>query len=131
VIVDAANGQHREYIELAEPLLAERAVLVIDNLLVGGEVALPEGAEGRHSAESVASARALNPELLGSENWLRSVLAIGDGVGFRRPTVIRPTRAGWAPESTRSAALRSSRRHQNPRSTAAERVPHRRPPLAR
>jgi predicted O-methyltransferase YrrM len=57
-------------------------VLVIDNLLVGGEVALPEGAEGRGSAESIASARALNPELLGSENWLGSVLPIGDGVGF-------------------------------------------------
>jgi hypothetical protein len=25
---------------------------------------------------------ALNPELLGSENWLGSVLPIGDGVGF-------------------------------------------------
>jgi predicted O-methyltransferase YrrM len=57
-------------------------VLVIDNLLVGGEVALPDGAEGRSSAESIVSARALNPELLGSENWLGSVLPIGDGVGF-------------------------------------------------
>ena len=85
LFVDAAKGQYREYIELAEPLLSERAVLVIDNLLVGGEVALPEGAEGRASAESIASARALNPELLGSENWLGSVLPIGDGVGFAAP----------------------------------------------
>jgi predicted O-methyltransferase YrrM len=57
-------------------------VLVIDNLLVGGEVALPEGTEGQASAKSIASARALNPELVGSENWLGSVLPIGDGVGF-------------------------------------------------
>jgi predicted O-methyltransferase YrrM len=85
LFVDAAKGQYREYIELAEPQLSERAVLVIDNLLVGGEVALPEGAEGRASAESIASARALNPELLGSENWLGSVLPIGDGVGFAAP----------------------------------------------
>jgi predicted O-methyltransferase YrrM len=82
LFVDAAKGQYREYIELAEPLLSERALLVIDNLLVGGEVALPEGDEGRRSAESVASARALNPQLLGSQRWLGSVLPIGDGVGF-------------------------------------------------
>ena len=82
LFVDAAKGQYREYIELAEPLLAERALLVIDNLLVGGEVALPEGAEGRRSAESIASARALNPQLMGSQRWLGSVLPIGDGVGF-------------------------------------------------
>ena len=56
-------------------------MIVIDNLLVAGEVALPEGAEGRRSAEWIASARALNPELLGSER-LGSVLSIGDGVGF-------------------------------------------------
>jgi predicted O-methyltransferase YrrM len=82
LFVDAAKGQYREYIELAEPLLAERALLVIDNLLVGGEVALPEGAEGRRSPESIASARALNPQLMGSQRWLGSVLPIGDGVGF-------------------------------------------------
>jgi predicted O-methyltransferase YrrM len=82
LFVDAAKGEYREYIELAEPLLAERALLVIDNLLVGGEVALPKAVEGRRLAESIASARALNPELLGSERWLGSVLPIGDGVGF-------------------------------------------------
>jgi predicted O-methyltransferase YrrM len=82
LFVDAAKGQYREYIELAEPLLSERALLVIDNLLVGGEVALPEGSEGRRSADSVASAQALNPQLLGSQRWLGSVLPIGDGVGF-------------------------------------------------
>ena len=82
LFVDAAKGQYREYIELAEPLLSERAALVIDNLLVGGEVAVPEGAQARAPAESIASARTLNPELLDSENWLGSVLPIGDGVGF-------------------------------------------------
>ena len=82
LFVDAAKGQYREYIELAEPLLSERALLVIDNLLVGGEVALPEGAESRRSPEAIESARALNSELLVSERWLGSVLPIGDGVGI-------------------------------------------------
>jgi predicted O-methyltransferase YrrM len=55
---------------------------VRDNLLVGGEVALPEGADRAGSAESIDSARALNPQLLDSQSWLGSVLPIGDGVGF-------------------------------------------------
>lgn len=83
LFVDAAKSQYREYIELAEPLVSERALLVIDNLLVGGEVALEDGAETRRgSAEAIASARALNPQLLTSKRWLGSVLPIGDGVGF-------------------------------------------------
>lgn len=82
LFVDAAKGQYREYIELAEPLLSERALLVIDNLLVGGEVALADAAEGLRSAESIATARGLNPELLSSGRWLGSVLPIGDGVGL-------------------------------------------------
>jgi predicted O-methyltransferase YrrM len=57
-------------------------VLVIDKLLVGGEVALPEGADRARSDESIDSARALNPQLLDSQRWLGSVLPIGDGVGF-------------------------------------------------
>ena len=81
LFVDAAKGQYREYIELAEPLLSERAVLVIDNLLAGGRARCPRGAEGQ--APAGRSRRpVLNPELLGSENWLGSVLPIGDGVGF-------------------------------------------------
>ena len=43
LFVDAAKGEYRHYIELAEPKLSERAVLVVDNMLMFGEVALPEG----------------------------------------------------------------------------------------
>ena len=44
LFVDASKGEYARYIELAEPLLSERALLVVDNLLMSGEVALPEGA---------------------------------------------------------------------------------------
>jgi predicted O-methyltransferase YrrM len=81
LFVDASKGEYRRYIELAEPKLAERGLLVIDNLLMGGQVA---GAESSSSwaPESLESARALNAELLDSERWVGSVLPIGDGVGF-------------------------------------------------
>ena len=82
LFVDAAKGEYRRYIELAEPLLAERALLVVDNLLMSGEVALSEGAATGWNPSSLAAARELNAELMQSEGWLACVLAVGDGIGF-------------------------------------------------
>jgi predicted O-methyltransferase YrrM len=87
LFVDATKGEYRRYIELAEPALSERALMVVDNVLMSGEVALSEGAGDRWSADSLAAARALNTELLASERWLACVLPVGDGVAVaaRRP----------------------------------------------
>jgi predicted O-methyltransferase YrrM len=82
LFVDATKEEYRGYIELAEPKLSERALLVIDNLLMFGEVALPADAETFWRAESLEAARRLNAELLAGDRWLGSVLPIGDGVGF-------------------------------------------------
>jgi hypothetical protein len=48
---------------------------------MSGEVALPEDAETYWKPDSLASARALNEELLSSERWLGCVLPVGDGIG--------------------------------------------------
>jgi predicted O-methyltransferase YrrM len=82
LFVDASKGEYRRYIELAEPLLAERCMLVVDNLLMSGEVALPEGADTWWNPDSLSSVRKLNAELLQSERWLACVLPIGDGIGI-------------------------------------------------
>ena len=82
LFVDASKGEYPRYIELAEPPLAERCLLVVDNLLMSGEVALPEGAETFWTPDSLAAARALNSALLRSERWLACVLPVGDGIGF-------------------------------------------------
>jgi predicted O-methyltransferase YrrM len=82
LFVDAAKGEYSRYIELAEPKLSARALLVIDNLLMSGEVALPEDADTGWSPGSLAAARELNAELLRSDRWLACVLPIGDGVGL-------------------------------------------------
>jgi predicted O-methyltransferase YrrM len=81
LFVDASKGEYARYIELAEPKLSERALMVVDNLLMSGEVALPEGAETRWNADSLASARRLNSDLLRSDDWLACVLPVGDGIG--------------------------------------------------
>ena len=55
---------------------------MIDNLLMSGEVAAPEGAETRWDPASLAAARALNLELTTGSTWFGSVLPVGDGVGL-------------------------------------------------
>jgi predicted O-methyltransferase YrrM len=82
LFVDASKGEYPRYIELAEPLLAQRCVLVVDNLLMIGEVALPDDTETFWNPDSLATARALNSELLRSDPWLACVLPVGDGIGF-------------------------------------------------
>jgi len=82
LFVDAAKAEYRGYIELAEPKLSERAVLVVDNMLMSGEVALAEGENTGWRTESLATARALNAELLESDRWLACVLPVGDGIAF-------------------------------------------------
>jgi predicted O-methyltransferase YrrM len=81
LFVDASKGEYARYIELAQPKLSERALMVVDNLLMSGEVALPEGAETRWNPDSLASARRLNADLISSEDWLGCVLPVGDGIG--------------------------------------------------
>ena len=81
LFVDATKGEYARYIELAQPKLSERALMVVDNLLMSGEVALPEGAETRWNPDSLASARRLNSDLVSSDEWLACVLPVGDGIG--------------------------------------------------
>jgi predicted O-methyltransferase YrrM len=82
LFIDASKDEYRRYLELAEPKLTDRATLVVDNLLMSGEVALPPDAETRWRTESLEAARAFNEELLASTNWIGSVLPVGDGVGL-------------------------------------------------
>jgi predicted O-methyltransferase YrrM len=82
LFVDAAKEQYAGYIELAEPKLSERAVLVVDNMLMSGEVALPADAETEWRPQALAAARRLNDELMRSERWLACVLPVGDGIAL-------------------------------------------------
>lgn len=82
LFLDATKGEYRDYLEAADPLCSERCLLVVDNLLMSGEVGLPAAESGRWGEESLEAARRFNSELLVSQRWLGSVLPIGDGVGF-------------------------------------------------
>ena len=82
LFLDASKDEYAAYLRLAEPKASERALLVVDNLLMSGDVALTDDSQASWRPQSLAAARAFNVELLGSERWLGSVLPIGDGVGF-------------------------------------------------
>ena len=82
IFLDATKTEYARYLEMAEPKAAERAVLVVDNMLMSGDVALEDDKDAFWSPENLASARKFNKELVSSERWLGTVLPIGDGVVF-------------------------------------------------
>ena len=87
--LDASKTEIDEYLRLLDGRLAPRALLVVDNLLMSGEAALPEGVDTAWSEASLRAARATTKALMESSEWLFSLLPVGDGVGLgaRRGTV--------------------------------------------
>ncbi len=82
LFLDAAKDEYADYLRKAESKASERALLVVDNLLMSGDVALEEDSKATWRAGALAAARAFNVDLLDSERWLGAVLPIGDGVGL-------------------------------------------------
>jgi predicted O-methyltransferase YrrM len=85
--VDATKQEYGDYLGLLEPKLTARALVAIDNVLMSGEVALEEDADTFWSKENLRAARELNRRSMRSDDWLTSILPIGDGVTLttRRP----------------------------------------------
>lgn len=73
--LDGWKDQYGEYFELVLPLLEPRAVLVVDNVLMGGSVA--DDADGSQRA---SNARAFNQRLLEHPALTGTVTPVGDGV---------------------------------------------------
>jgi predicted O-methyltransferase YrrM len=88
VFLDASKTEVEPYLELLKGKLADRCLLVVDNLLMSGFAALPDGQDTHWSAESLRAARDATRRLMASEDWLFSLLPVGDGVGLgaRRAT---------------------------------------------
>jgi predicted O-methyltransferase YrrM len=89
VFLDASKTEIDDYLALLAGKLAPHALLVVDNLLMSGEVALPEGADTAWGEAALAAARRTTQALMESDEWLFSLLPVGDGVGLgaRRATV--------------------------------------------
>lgn len=79
VFIDAAKMQYGDYIELLLPLLAARAVVAIDNMLMSGTVATGRS-DGNWTENQIEMARALNARVVGMPEFEASLLPVGDGV---------------------------------------------------
>jgi caffeoyl-CoA O-methyltransferase len=77
--VDAAKMQYGDYLELLLPLLASRAVIAVDNMLMGGTVATGRG-DGNWTEDQIAMARALNEQVIAMPEFEASLLTVGDGM---------------------------------------------------
>lgn len=72
--LDGVKLQYGDYFEKVLPLLADGAVLVVDNVLQDGDVAQPGG------SEQVEAIRQLNRRLVESDQFAATVTPVGDGV---------------------------------------------------
>ena len=79
VFIDAAKMQYGDYIELLLPLLAPRAVVAIDNMLMSGTVATGRS-DGNWTERQIEMARALNARVMAMPEFEASLLPIGDGL---------------------------------------------------
>ena len=82
VFLDAGKTEIDAYLERLDGRVAPHAMLVVDNLLMSGEAALPEGLDTSWGEESLRAARATTRSLMESREWLFSLLPVGDGVGL-------------------------------------------------
>ena len=83
IFLDGTKIEYPRYLELVEPKASERAVLVVDNMLMSGDVALEDDSEARWTAENLAMARGFNHQAVRSERWL------GVGAADRRRRRVR------------------------------------------
>jgi predicted O-methyltransferase YrrM len=80
VFIDALKEEYSQYLELALPRLRQGGVVVVDNLLWGGQVA----GEIR-SADQESSTKALrefNKQFVNHPQLLAEILSVGDGLGY-------------------------------------------------
>ena len=80
VFIDAVKEEYSEYLELALPMLPSGGVVIVDNLLWGGQVA----GEIRSPDQEVSTEalREFNQRLVNHPQLLAEVLSVGDGLGY-------------------------------------------------
>jgi caffeoyl-CoA O-methyltransferase len=86
VYVDAVKTEYRKYLDLTLPKIRVGGLIVVDNLLWGGEVAAPSTGEPDANADAL---RSFNGYFMIHPQLQAVVLPLGDGVGLATKT--KPT----------------------------------------
>ena len=80
VFIDAVKQEYKQYLELALPRLRESGVVIVDNLLWGGQVAGEIRTPDQE--ESTSALREFNQHFVSHPQLLAEVLSVGDGLGY-------------------------------------------------
>jgi caffeoyl-CoA O-methyltransferase len=80
VFIDALKEEYTGYLDLALPLLREDGVVIVDNLLWGGQVAGEIRALDQE--RSTQALREFNERFVNHPQLCAEVLSIGDGLGY-------------------------------------------------
>ena len=80
VYIDALKEEYIDYLELSLPRLRLNGIVVVDNLLWGGQVA--GQIRSPDQEKSTAALRAFNKHFVNHPQLLAQVLSVGDGLGY-------------------------------------------------
>jgi len=80
VFIDAVKEEYGEYLNLALPRLRPKGVVIVDNLLWGGQVAGEIRSPDQQS--STEALRGFNRYFVNHPQLLAEVLSVGDGLGY-------------------------------------------------
>jgi predicted O-methyltransferase YrrM len=80
IFIDAMKEEYRGYLDLALPLLRSGGVVIVDNLLWGGQVA--GEIRSPDQEPSTLALREFNKYFVHHPQLLAEVLPVGDGLGF-------------------------------------------------
>jgi predicted O-methyltransferase YrrM len=80
VFIDAVKQEYVQYLELALPRLRTNGVVVVDNLLWGGQVAGEISSPDQK--ESTEALREFNQRFVNHPQLRAEVLSVGDGLGY-------------------------------------------------
>ncbi|MDX6612180.1 MAG: hypothetical protein QOD75_1366 [Blastocatellia bacterium] len=85
LFIDALKEEYQGYLDLALPLLRADGVVIVDNLLWGGQVAGEVRSLDQES--STAALREFNQYFVNHPQLLAEVLPVGDGLGYAVKTL--------------------------------------------
>jgi caffeoyl-CoA O-methyltransferase len=79
VFIDANKEEYRAYFDLVIPMLKLSGLVIVDDCLLGGRVALPPG---RDDDEAVRAMREFNGYFLEHPDLDATILPLGNGTGI-------------------------------------------------
>jgi predicted O-methyltransferase YrrM len=79
VFIDAVKTEYEEYLELCVPMLKRSGLILVDNLLWGGEAAAEPGSD---DSDDVKAIRSFSKVFLNHPLLDATILPIGDGFGI-------------------------------------------------